>query len=84
MRRIGVLIGLDENDPVYKTRLSAFTQALAGEGDQTAKPTHQERGENQWLSPAKLLHSHSARSRKLWKLKASRRVEAYSKSATAA
>ena len=32
MRRIGVLMGLDENDPVWKPRLSAFTQALAGLG----------------------------------------------------
>ena len=32
MRRIGVLTGLDENDPVYRSRLSAFTQALAGLG----------------------------------------------------
>jgi putative ABC transport system substrate-binding protein len=32
MRRIGVLIPFDENDPVYKTRLSAFIQALAGLG----------------------------------------------------
>ena len=30
MRRIGVLMGGDENDPVRKTQLSAFTQALAG------------------------------------------------------
>ena len=29
MRRIGVLMGLDENDPMQKTRFSAFTQALA-------------------------------------------------------
>ena len=29
VRRIGVLMGRDENDPVAKTRLSAFTQALA-------------------------------------------------------
>jgi putative ABC transport system substrate-binding protein len=29
MRRIGVLMGGDENDPVMKPRLSAFTQALA-------------------------------------------------------
>jgi putative ABC transport system substrate-binding protein len=28
MRRIGVLIGLDENDPVARSRISAFTQAL--------------------------------------------------------
>jgi putative ABC transport system substrate-binding protein len=28
MRRIGVLMPLDENDPVWKPRLSAFTQAL--------------------------------------------------------
>jgi putative ABC transport system substrate-binding protein len=28
-RRIGVLMGGDESDPVGKTRLSAFTQALA-------------------------------------------------------
>ena len=32
MRRIGVLLPGDENDPVWKTRLSAFTQALAGLG----------------------------------------------------
>ena len=32
VRRIGVLIGGDENDPVWKPRLSAFTQALAGLG----------------------------------------------------
>src|SRR5215831_14019097 len=29
VRRIGVLIGLDENDPEAKRRHSAFTQALA-------------------------------------------------------
>ena len=28
-RRIGVLLLLDENDPMAKTRVSAFTQALA-------------------------------------------------------
>jgi putative ABC transport system substrate-binding protein len=32
MRRIGVLMGGDENDPFTKTLLSAFTQALAGLG----------------------------------------------------
>jgi putative ABC transport system substrate-binding protein len=32
VRRIGVLIGGDENDPLAKTLLSAFTQALAGLG----------------------------------------------------
>ena len=32
MRRIGVLMPFDENDPVVKPRLSAFTQALAGLG----------------------------------------------------
>ena len=32
VRRIGVLAGLDENDPLLKPRLSAFTQALAGLG----------------------------------------------------
>jgi putative ABC transport system substrate-binding protein len=32
VRRIGVLMAGNENDPVYKTRLSAFTQALAGLG----------------------------------------------------
>jgi putative ABC transport system substrate-binding protein len=32
MRRIGVLMGGDENDPVRKTRLSALTQALADLG----------------------------------------------------
>jgi hypothetical protein len=30
MRRIGVLMGGDENDPERKIRLSALTQALAG------------------------------------------------------
>src|SRR3954470_19662133 len=32
MRRIGWLISRDENDPVQKTIVSAFTQALAGLG----------------------------------------------------
>jgi len=32
VRRIGVLAGGDENDPVYKSRVSAFTQALADLG----------------------------------------------------
>src|SRR5215470_8667235 len=32
VRRIGVLMGGDENDLMRKTRLSAFTQALAGLG----------------------------------------------------
>jgi putative tryptophan/tyrosine transport system substrate-binding protein len=32
MRRLGVHIGLDENDPLVKPRLSAFTQALADLG----------------------------------------------------
>jgi putative ABC transport system substrate-binding protein len=32
MRRIGVLMGLDENDPLAKTFVSAFVQALAGLG----------------------------------------------------
>jgi putative ABC transport system substrate-binding protein len=32
VRRIGVLMGFDENDPMWKTRLSAFTQALANLG----------------------------------------------------
>src|SRR6516165_6675217 len=32
VRRIGVLIGGDENDPRLKTYVSAFTQALAGLG----------------------------------------------------
>jgi len=32
VRRIGVLMSGDENDPMRKTRLSAFTQALAGLG----------------------------------------------------
>jgi putative ABC transport system substrate-binding protein len=32
VRRIGVLVPSDENDPVYKTRLSAFTQALSDLG----------------------------------------------------
>jgi putative ABC transport system substrate-binding protein len=32
VRRIGVLLPLDENDPLMKTWVSAFTQALAGLG----------------------------------------------------
>jgi putative ABC transport system substrate-binding protein len=32
VRRIGVLIGRDENDPLAKSEVSAFTQALAGLG----------------------------------------------------
>ena len=32
VRRIGVLLPFDENDPVAKARVSAFTQALAGFG----------------------------------------------------
>src|SRR6516162_93163 len=32
VRRIGVLMPLDENDPAAKPRLSAFTQSLAGLG----------------------------------------------------
>ena len=32
VRRIGVLVQGDENDPVVKTYVSAFTQALAGLG----------------------------------------------------
>ena len=32
VRRIGVLMGLDESDPEGKPRVSAFTQALAGLG----------------------------------------------------
>jgi putative ABC transport system substrate-binding protein len=32
VRRIGLLVGGDENDPEVKLRLSAFTQALAGLG----------------------------------------------------
>jgi putative ABC transport system substrate-binding protein len=32
MRRIGVLMAAEENDPEAKARISAFTQALAGLG----------------------------------------------------
>ena len=32
VRRIGVLMAFDENDPEGKPRVSAFTQALAGLG----------------------------------------------------
>jgi ABC-type uncharacterized transport system substrate-binding protein len=32
VRRIGVLMGLDENDPMLKPRISAFTQTLADLG----------------------------------------------------
>jgi hypothetical protein len=30
VRRIGLLMNYDENEPVAKARVSAFTQALAG------------------------------------------------------
>ena len=33
VRRIGVLMWGDENDPVWKPRLSALTRALANLGD---------------------------------------------------
>ena len=32
MRRIGLLMGSDENDPLEKARISAFTQAFANLG----------------------------------------------------
>ena len=32
VRRIGVLMAFDENDPLAKSEVSAFTQALAGLG----------------------------------------------------
>ena len=32
VRRIGVLMGRDENDPLAKARISAFTQTLADLG----------------------------------------------------
>jgi putative ABC transport system substrate-binding protein len=32
VRRIGVLMPLDENDPLVKSQVSAFTQALADLG----------------------------------------------------
>jgi putative ABC transport system substrate-binding protein len=32
LRRIGALLSFDENDPAWKPRLSAFTEALAGSG----------------------------------------------------
>jgi putative ABC transport system substrate-binding protein len=32
VRRIGVLMGYDENDPEGKARITAFTQALADSG----------------------------------------------------
>ena len=32
VRRIGVLMGFEENDPLAKTSVSAFIQALAGLG----------------------------------------------------
>jgi putative ABC transport system substrate-binding protein len=32
VRRIGVLMSVDENDPMAKARISAFTQALADLG----------------------------------------------------
>ena len=36
MRRIGVLVGGDESDPIRKTYVSAFTQALADLGSASA------------------------------------------------
>ena len=32
VRRVGVLLASDENDPMWKPRISALTQALAGLG----------------------------------------------------
>jgi hypothetical protein len=32
MRRLGLLIGFDENDPIAKTPVSAFTKALVDLG----------------------------------------------------
>jgi putative ABC transport system substrate-binding protein len=32
MRRVGVVLGLDENDPVSNTNVAAFTQALSDLG----------------------------------------------------
>ena len=40
-KRLGVLMSRDENDPVNKLRVSAFTQALAGLGSTD--------GRNVWL-----------------------------------
>ena len=40
VRRIGVLMAGDENDPVYKPFLSAFTQGLAGLGWTDGRNVH--------------------------------------------
>ena len=39
VRRVGVLVGRDENDPEGKPRYSAFTQALAGLGQRADRPS---------------------------------------------
>ena len=39
LRRIGVLMPYDENEPVVKTWVSAFTQALAGLSPFRMRPT---------------------------------------------
>ena len=53
VRRIGVLMGVDENDPVGKTWLSAFIQALAGlswtEGRNVRMDLRWGRGDINWI-----------------------------------
>jgi putative ABC transport system substrate-binding protein len=53
VRRMGVLIGADENDPEEKRRLSAFTQALADLGWPDGRNVRMEvrsgRGDDNWI-----------------------------------
>ena len=53
VRRVGVLIPGDGNDPLYKTRVSAFTQALATLGWTDGRNM---RMELRWGGPAVTSH----------------------------
>ena len=57
MRRIGVLMSYDENDPEVKHRVSAFTQALAGLGWAVGGNVHMDlRGARGDINRARALH----------------------------
>ena len=59
VRRVGVLMGLDENDPLMKSELSAFTQALAGLGWAEGRNVR-------WTSGGALTSIGYERSRRSW------------------
>ena len=59
MRRIGVLHGGDENDPVSKTNVAAITQALAGLGWTDGRNV---RMDLRWAAVTSIGHERSHRS----------------------